>query len=384
MTDAVTVNEILRFKDKNDGLRPRASAANLELVKGSETTKPFEYLNARNVYPYFVDFKKSTIYFIQTNVEIKHNEAAFIHEELQADAKYLLTASIDGFMSFCARLDLPKDPDIFFIHHASRCGSTLLHKVMASHPDIESFSEDLMLENVMENVMVDVDAETIERVFRVLVLFIAHKFAAEPHKKLVFKLSGPSFIWFDNLMKVFPRSKHIYLTRDIIEILESLISMKRASFFHRLLLRIKLYNYKLLPYSKTQAPLDRPRSPLHRLQFKDPYFATRRANRELPPFKISAAESLALYIMIKDQFFAARAAEVLNLKYQDILSVESLRRKLNPFLEFDLASGIDESCYRQHSQKNSFLNPSYPKHWKFTQREKDDLRGFVARMSEMV
>jgi hypothetical protein len=375
MTDAVTLKAITGFSKISSGFDIATTGGQVKVRPGSEERKPLDYLMARNIYPFAVDYERSLVYFIETNAEIRNNQAPFFHIALYEDAKNLLEVRIDRFLALVASLNVPKEPELIYIHHPGRCGSTLLHKLLGSHPDIESLSEDL----VVENFLVPGHGARSEELYRAIVQLTAFKLGAVSPRKLAFKCTGFSSRVFDRLRMVFPNAKHIYLTRDPIRIAESWINAWRGNWLYRTCLKLRLYNFRVVPYAKV-----RPASRFAAMA--DPYFEARAANRGTDRRYIRISEAWVLSVLIIDQFFKSRLGvpNLLYLRHENTLSREKVRQHLDPFLGFNFSDGMDEGQYNTHSQLGDLAKTPRFRYHKFNTREKEGLARFQQEMSQMV
>jgi hypothetical protein len=372
---AVTVKPILGFKRISTGVAIRTSTDQVRVGPGPVEHRPVSYLMARNIHPYAVDFERAIVSFIETNREIDHNKASFLHLSLCRDAKNLVEVGIAELLELVASLQLAQDPELIFIHHPGRVGSTLLHKLLGSHPDVESISEDLILENFL----VPEQGVHAEQVYRAVVLLTACKLGVSGTRRLAFKFTGFSSRAFDMLLEVFPRARHLYLTRDPVRIAESWINVWRGNWLYRLFLPLRMYNFRFVPYARVRvnSPFAAP---------GDPYFDARKANQGISKRYINLPEASMLAVMITDQFFEARAGNpnLLRLQYEDILAKDRIRQKLDRFLGFDLSGGVDEAQYGTHSQLGDRAETKRFRYHRFNARERAALAEFQMQMSQMI
>ena len=112
---------------------------------------------------------------------------------------------------------------LLFIHHPGRCGSTLLHKILGAHPQVESFSEDLIFNNLfLEKNSNSSDFKVFCRSF---FSDLQKKYIGENNTYLSVKMTGSSAKYIDKLLNILPDAKHIYITRDPIKISESFANL---------------------------------------------------------------------------------------------------------------------------------------------------------------
>ena len=126
------------------------------------------------------------------------------------------------------RAESPGIEPTAFLHHASRCGSTLLARMLAGLPSHVVVSEPPMVDAVLaaRRMVPGVTEEMQVEWLRGLVSALAQARAGESH--FVVKLDAWSILDLDLVRRAFPRTPWIYLYRDPLEIAVSQLRQRGA------------------------------------------------------------------------------------------------------------------------------------------------------------
>ncbi len=365
----------------NGLIRDYYSPDNFRYEKRIVDEKDIDYLLNEKVFPMYLNLEENYLLFLEVNSVINHNSVAFFYETLQSNATYIIRIDLEVFCAFIKSCENHFDEKkVLFVHHPGRCGSTLLHKILGSHPQVESFSEDLIINNLfLEN---NIKWESFDNFFRSFVSFLYYKHIGKEKKILSFKMTGSSMHYIDHLLKILPRAKHIYLTGDPIKISES---------FANLITNIKIRKIKvgyLLKWLggftfKTKILWER----------KNVYGCSMGKYLGLGVIdekvkQVHSAnflEQTILRVLITDKIFKYfNRSNLVQIRYDDIIQKTKLFNLLTAFLELDSNNSFDRSVYQKHSQSNSIGKISIEKNYRLSMKTKQKLISFQTYVEQII
>jgi hypothetical protein len=135
-------------------------------------------------------------------------------------APRLLTTTLDALLALDETPSL--DPTAL-IFHLSRCGSTLLSRLLATQPETLVISEPDPLNQLLMAGPSELDSERQIRLVRALIrAFARHRLGGVSH--YVLKLSSWNVTRLDLLRRAFPAAKLIWVQRRPIEIMASILA----------------------------------------------------------------------------------------------------------------------------------------------------------------
>lgn len=357
------------------------SADKYKYEKKITDQKDIDYIQNKNIYPIYFNLAEKYLLLLEVDSLIDHNTTAFFYEPLQSKAKYIIRVDLDDFNSFMEKCGNHfHEKNILFIHHPGRCGSTLLHKILGSHSQVESFSEDLVFNNLF--LSENIKSAIFENFFKNIVSYLYKKYIGEENKILSFKMTGSSTIYIDHLLKIIPKSKHIYLTGDPIKISES---------FANLVTNIRIRNIrigyilKFVGFFSLKGKLFWERQNIYGYR-KDKYLSIGIVSENVRRIRrANFFERTILRVMITDKIFEYYSRDnLVRIRYDDILSREKLFAMLNDFLDLDSNYCFDESVYNSHSQSNSIGKISINKSYKLSKKERKKLISFQKYVTELL
>ena len=373
------MEKVHRYKIKklnkiSNGHHNKCTDKNFKLEKRSVTFRSLEYLLEKRVYPYGFDFKNNLVFFVETDSVIDNNKASFFYEPLQKQAEYFIKVGFDDFCSLIDENELSKGNNIIFIHHPGRCGSTLLHKLLGSNPQIESFSEDLIFDNLF--IYGDSHWEEKKNILIKLISFLYTKWGA-PDKKLIFKMTGWSIEFYKTMFETLPLSKHIYITRDAYKICESFINLMTTNPIYKYLYRYsRVIYFKMLNYNMLQNKWYNLNKYIH-LKVISPNIKKIR--------KINVCEGFILRVLIYDLYFGFfDHKNILRIDFDDLINKDKIIQLLDDFLQMQKKELFDLSIYDRHSQAGSIADTSIVKRYKLSKKRRTKLETFKHYVEELI
>lgn len=334
-----------------DGVFPDATSANFAYKNRAMDHQQISYLLNKTVHPYGFDFKKNLMYFLEIHGTIDHNRVGFFYENLQKQAGYLLEASLDEICALEKSVHFSKGQNLLFIHHPGRCGSTLLHRILGSHPQIESFSEDLIFDNFF--FVNQQQGRDRRNLLRLLVSLIRKEKSIDPDTILCFKMTGYSRLYLDELFRTFPEAKHIYISRDPVKASESFFNLFCIHPLYRF--KYKYFGLRFLKIGSYKHTFQR---------FNDhgtfeKYYAQGILSPKIKKIRLfNIMEGFVLKVLLNDLVFKSiRNPKLITLDYNDVLDRQKCFNTLEHFLGLDEKDGFNESVYNRHSQEGSLARP---------------------------
>jgi len=110
-----------------------------------------------------------------------------------------------------------------FIYHATRCGSTLLGRMLRSKDENRVFNEPSAVTRLLMSIK-SIDDQTI-RMIHLRNMIGAFGLGAPPwQKNLVFKFASLCNFFFDDIHEAFPNTPSVFIYRDPVEIMVGLVT----------------------------------------------------------------------------------------------------------------------------------------------------------------
>lgn len=336
------------------------------------------------IHPIHIDLSQNYMFFLEVDSKIDHNKVAFFYEPLQSKAKYIIRVDIEDFYSYMETCKKHfHENKILFIHHPGRCGSTLLHKILGSNPQIESFSEHLVFNNLF--LVQNTNLPNFNTFCKSFFSYLYKRYTDGNYSKyLSLKMTGSSAKYIDKLLNILPDAKHIYITRDPIDISES---------FTNLLMNNRIGKIKVGYILKWVGFFSRKRKKIwekrqgneDRYGFKiDKYFSLGIINEKVKRIRsANFAELIILRVLITDRQFQYYSQQnLININYNEVLQKNILFDTLLKFL--NLEYGFDESVYNTHSHLNSIGDISIKKKYKYSDDSKNNLISFQKNVAALL
>jgi hypothetical protein len=359
---------------------------NLVISKESCGTLDISALLGKNIYPFSFDFANKIVIFVETEKVIPHNDTAFFHMPLQLLSEYIIPVPFRELKKLVLGAEI-KHGNLLFIHHPGRCGSTLLHKILGSNPNVEAFSEDLILDNLILRMHDErVSFDEIRSIYTSIMDLLMIKWSDSGNKIISLKMCSFSHHYVHFLFQMLPDSRHIYLTREPLEIAVSMenISRKPGSLFGQkrkdpsfTFRKSELSNYFDLDHIKKD------------IIEKGGY--GQYINKYITPEMKSAIgpmdfiERIILRTILIDSFYySIKHEKMLYLTYTQLMNKELLFKRLQEFMYLEENSPFNEKAYEKHSQTNTVFKSPNTKYFDLTDVQKEKYTLFTESVKRII
>jgi len=163
-------------------------------------------------------------------------------------------------------------PPTGFIFHAGRVGSTLTANMLAVDPTAMVYSEAQPIVEASYTYCRDCDMEERVKLFQLVVGLMG---VSDTHERLFFKLHPTSTPEIELFQRAFPEAKYIYLHREPVEVMMSMLKTKRSKHDNNYMPRTRVRGKKRKP--PKQPPCLRPLKEVHKmLHFTDNFHSASR------------------------------------------------------------------------------------------------------------
>ena len=346
-----------------------------------------ELLN-KNMYPFSFDFKNQQVLFVETEKVIPHNDTAFFHEPLQQLAGYLIPVPFIELKKLVFEYEFDYR-NLVFIHHPGRSGSTLLHKILGSNPNVEAFSEDFILDNLIWRMYDErVGFNIIRDIYTCILNLLMIKWSNSGKKIISLKMCSFSHHYIRFIIQMLPDSRHIYLTRDPLEIavsLENMSRMRESPFEFdkkrrdsRLTYKkITLSNYFELEYFQGDVIEKGDYG-----QYIDKYITSEMRSVIGP---MDFIERIIVRTILLDSFYySIKYDNLLYLTYTELMNEALLFKSLKEFLPLEKNNNFNKNIYDIHSQTNKTFKSTNTKHFDLTNKQKEKYTLFAERVKQTI
>lgn len=338
-----------------------------------------DLLQNDKVYPFYIDLENNYLLFVEVDLKIDHNSAPFFYEPLQSKAKYLFRIDIADFNLYMEKYDthLPEEKTLF-IHHPGRCGSTLLHKILGSHPQIESFSEDLIFNNLF--LEKNTKSPNFEEFGKTFLSYLHKKYNNANEKYLSLKMTGTSRMYIEKLLALYPTAKHIYITRNPITISESFINLLMGEKVLRFLKWFGYFSFK----HKVQWE-DGNHKSYKPYGFKlDKFISFGVVDEKIKGVTSGDLEELTVFrVLLTDKLFDYYSQRnLIKIDYNELTQKDYIFDKLSKYL--GVKNNFDESIYNKHSQSDSIAAVSITKRYKQSEDRRNKLESYRKHVTQLL
>ena len=346
---------------------------NFKTSTESTGTLDIDDLLNKNIYPFYFDFKNKEIIFVETKKDTPHTDTPWLFRLLQTESEYIIPVPFIEIKKLCSGSEF-KDSNVLFIHHSRRCGSTLLHKILGSHPNVESFSEDLIIDNLIWQMNTKkVGLSEIKSIYSDILELFRMKWGDRDKSIISLKMSSYSHYFISSIFKMFPDSNHIYLTRNPVDIAISLenFAQSRGGFRNPCIKR-KLLGYSDLDYIHHDMIENKGYG---RYIYK---YITPHLKAVLGPMDI-IERSILRVILFDNYYNSIKYKKMLYLTYNELMNKEEIFKTLGAFLQLEEKSFKSE-IYNKHSQTGKRYISANTKYFYLTNKQKKKYSLFAERV----
>jgi hypothetical protein len=212
-------SEILS-RQKHHGLLP-ASPHDFAVGAGSPISK-LEVLSNPRISLYCLDCARRLAMFVEVPAEAKIFGRPFLYQAQFECASHVVTMSFDALHDVAASNDL-SERNVVFVHSVGRCGSTLVSKAFDATSAVCSLSEpDVFTQLVAWRGNRRVRDDDLQRLTESSVRVLCKPMAGKVDcHAWAIKLRSRCMEMVDVIAGLFPTSRHLYLTREPLDWLDS-------------------------------------------------------------------------------------------------------------------------------------------------------------------
>ena len=194
-----------------------------------------DFLQAKNLFLYAFDFKKSEVYFVLVDDFFALSKAPFLFEALYHNAKEVITIDLDLFLALSKKIEVEAcKVSLTLVGYTPRACSTLVCNVVGALPSYFSMSEPVCL-TVLERHYSMKDCIGLE-FFKASLIFLRYHVFQNGLNNLLLKPTNLSS--FDAYNQVIgPQLKKIFLIRPAYDCIKSI--MQKIPFHLRCLLMLR-------------------------------------------------------------------------------------------------------------------------------------------------
>lgn len=184
---------------------------------------PREVLRDPTYTLYCFDFDGSRALFAQCPNQKAVDRAAFFYQAQAEKATAFATMPFSNFLDLAATIPEPRG-GLVLVHSTGRCGSTLVSKVLASVRDVHSLSEpDEFTQIARLYAAGEASAEWCEQALAGSARWRCKPRLGPPAHRVCLKTRSEVLVMADSLARLFPNAKHLFLYRDGIAWIKSVM-----------------------------------------------------------------------------------------------------------------------------------------------------------------
>jgi len=208
------VTRRLAIKEKNRS-HPIAVVGPTDFVyELGDEIEPEEVLRDPKFSLYCVDPKNGVVLFVECDDPLAVDQAPFYYQAQVQHAIGLVSMPVTEFHRVAD--EIPEPPKgLILVHSTSRCGSTLLSKVLGAISSIHSLSEpDDLTQMVHLKVAGEASDDELSRLLVSSIKWRCKPRFGAPTEQVAIKTRGEVLVLADLIAASFPRAKHFFMYRD--------------------------------------------------------------------------------------------------------------------------------------------------------------------------
>jgi hypothetical protein len=165
-----------------------------------------------HITPYCLDHESGCLIFTELPPELDLTGVPFAYQAQRRHAKRLISVPYGELQSLSEQVPLPKQ--VVFIYNTSRCGSTLMHRVLNKIEGVSCFSEVDTFTNIWEMTENHQDNEPLANL-----LYHSLRLFAYPYADQIvgFKFKHLSILNANLIHRAFPTAKNLFMYRNAID-----------------------------------------------------------------------------------------------------------------------------------------------------------------------
>jgi hypothetical protein len=169
-------------------------------------------IQEEHITPYCLDHESGCLIFTELPPELDLTGVPFAYQAQRRHAKRLISVPYGELQSLSEQVPLPKH--VVFIYNTSRCGSTLMHRVLNKMEWVGCFSEVDTFTNIWEMTETHQDSEPLADL-----LYHSLRLFAYPYADQIvgFKFKHLSILNANLIHRAFPTATNLFMYRNAID-----------------------------------------------------------------------------------------------------------------------------------------------------------------------